>query len=71
MNAADLLLLVAAVVWILAKQVRVEPLKPRLLVIAPLLLGWYRLRALPESTTRDLADLALLALAVVVSASLA
>jgi len=70
LSAADLLLLLAAVGWILAKQVGVEPVKPRLLVLAPLLLGWFGLRAPPSSRTRDLADVALLAFAAVVSALL-
>src|SRR5450755_3673705 len=64
MNAstvADVLLIVAAVVWVLARQVQVARVKPRLLVLAPLVLAFFGIRSLPASTRRMPADLALLA----------
>jgi hypothetical protein len=47
MNAstvADVLLIVAAVVWVLARQVQVARVKPRLLVLAPLVLVFFGIR---------------------------
>jgi hypothetical protein len=70
MTAANALLVAAAVVWILVKQLRTERVRPRLLVLAPLLLGYAGLSSLPASTWRDAADLALLALGTVVSVAL-
>lgn len=69
-SAADVLLLAAAVVWILARQVRPAPVKPRMLVLAPLLLAYFGLRSVPASVWHVRADLELLALAAVVSAAL-
>jgi hypothetical protein len=69
-SAADVLLIAAAVVWILIRQVRLAPVKIRLLVLAPMLLAYFGLRSLPASLAKDAADLALLALSVVVSAGL-
>jgi hypothetical protein len=69
-SAAGLLLIAAAVVWILARQVRLAPVKPRLLVLAPLVLGYAGLESLPASTWRDATDPALLALGVAVSVGL-
>src|SRR5919199_444023 len=69
-SAADVLLIAAAVVWILIRQIRLAPVKTRLLVLAPLLLGYVGLRALPASLAKDAADVALLTLSVVVSAGL-
>jgi hypothetical protein len=50
MNAstvADVLLIVAAVVWVLARQVQVARVKPRLLVLAPLVLAFFGSAACP------------------------
>jgi hypothetical protein len=69
-SAATALLIAAAVVWILARQIRLAPVKPRLLVLAPLLLGYAGLNSVPASTWRNAADLALLALGAVVSLAL-
>jgi hypothetical protein len=69
-SAADVLLIAAAVVWILIRQIRLAPVKTRLLVLAPLLLAYFGLRALPASLAKDAADLALLTLSIVVSAGL-
>ena len=38
-TAANILLIAAAVVWILAKQVKPAPVKTRLLVAAPLIMA--------------------------------
>ena len=70
MNAstvADVLLIVAAVVWVLARQVQVARVKPRLLVLAPLVLAFFGIRSLPASTWRVPADLALLAVSAALS----
>ena len=73
MNAstvADVLLVVAAVVWVLARQVRLARVKPRLLVLAPLVLAFFGIRSLPASTWRVPADLALLAVSAALSLGL-
>ena len=47
MNAstvADVLLIGAAVAWVLARQVQVARVKPRLLVLAPLVLAFFGIR---------------------------
>jgi hypothetical protein len=69
-SAAAVLLIAAAVVWILVRQLRTAPVKPRLLVLAPLALAYFGLRAVPMSLWQDTADLALLAVSGVVSAAL-
>jgi hypothetical protein len=73
MNAgtvADLLLIAAAVVWVLARQVQLARVKPRLLVLAPLVLAFFGIRSLPASTWRVPADLALLAASAALSLGL-
>ena len=73
MNAstvADVLLIGAAVVWVLARQVQVARVKPRLLVLAPLVLAFFGIRSLPASTWRVPADLALLAVSAALSLGL-
>ena len=73
MNAstvADVLLIVAAVIWVLARQVQVARVKPRLLVLAPLVLAFFGIRSLPASTWRMPADLALLAVSAALSLGL-
>ena len=70
MNAstvADLLLIGGAVVWVLARQVQLAWVKPRLLVLAPLVLASFGIRSLPASTWRVPADLALLAVSAALS----
>src|SRR5580692_3935562 len=69
-TAADLLLIAAAVVWVLAKQVRVARVKPRLLLLAPLVLAYFGIRGLPASTWHVPADLGLLAASAVLSLAL-
>lgn len=73
MNAstiADVLLIGAAVVWVLARQVQVARVKPRLLVLAPLVLAFFGIRSLHASTWRVPADLALLAVSAALSLGL-
>jgi hypothetical protein len=59
-----------AVVWILARQVQRAPVKRRLLWLAPLLLAYFGIRALPASTWHVPAVLGLLLLSAVVSVGL-
>jgi len=73
MNAniiADVLLIGAAVVWVLARQVRAARVKPRLLWLAPLILAYSGIRALPAPAWHTPADLGLLALSTAVSVGL-
>jgi pimeloyl-ACP methyl ester carboxylesterase len=73
MNAstvADVLLIGAAVVWVLARQVQRAWVKPRLLVLAPLVLAFFGIRSLPASTWQVPADLALLAVSAALSLGL-
>ena len=73
MNAstvADALLIGAAVVWVLARQVQLARVKPRLLLLAPLVLAFFGIRSLPTSTWRVPADLALLAVSAALSLGL-
>jgi hypothetical protein len=67
---ADVLLIAAAVVWILARQVQVGRVKPRLLWLVPLLLAFFGIRSLPSSTWHVPADLGLLAVSAVISIGL-
>lgn len=69
-SAADVLLIAAAVVWILTRQIRPAPVKVRLLVLVPLLLAYFGLRQLPASTWQGLAAPLLLAVSLAVSAGL-
>ena len=57
-TVANILLIAAAVVWILAKQVKAAPIKTRLLVLAPLLMGYFGIKDTPVSTWKSGADLA-------------
>jgi hypothetical protein len=69
-TAVDVLLIGAAVVWVLARQIRLARVKPRLLVLSPLVLAYFGIRALPASTWHAAADLGLLAVSAVVSVAL-
>lgn len=66
----NLFLIAAAVVWILARQVRAEQVKPRLLVVAPILLGYFGFRSLVASDLRSGVDLGLLTVSAVASVGL-
>ena len=70
MTAANVLLIVAAIAWILARQVRREPIKVRLLVAAPLALGYFGLQAVPPTQWHSPADIALLAAGAVAAGAL-
>ncbi len=69
-TAASLLLIAAAVVWVLARQVQVARIKPRLLLLAPPILAYFGIRALPASTWHVPADLGLLAVSAAISLGL-
>lgn len=69
-TAANILLIAAAVVWILAKQVRPAPVKTRLLVAAPLIMAYFGIKNTPASTWKDEADLAFIAIGAVFSIAL-
>ena len=69
-TVVDVLLIGAAVVWILAKQIQLARVKPRLLLLAPVVLAYFGIRALPASTWHRAADLGLIALSVAVSVGL-
>jgi hypothetical protein len=49
-TVVDVFLIGIAVVWVLARQIRLARVKPRLLVLAPLVLAYFGIRALPPST---------------------
>src|SRR2546421_9831012 len=51
------MLIGAAAVWILARQVRQARVKPRLLILIPLILAYFGIRAMPASTWHMPADL--------------
>ena len=69
-DIASLLLIAAAVVWILARQVQVARVKARLLLLVPLVLAYFGIRSLPASTWHVPADLGLLAVSAAVSVGL-
>jgi len=69
-TAANILLIAAAVVWILAKQVKPAPVKTRLLVAAPLIMAYFGIKNTPASTWMDGADLAFIAIGAVFSIAL-
>jgi hypothetical protein len=56
-TAVNILLIAAAVVWILARQVKASPIKSRLLVLAPLIMGYFGIKDTPASTWKSGADL--------------
>jgi hypothetical protein len=66
----DILLIGAAVVWVLARQARLARIKPRLLWLAPLILAYFGIRGVPASTWHVPADLGLLALSAAISLGL-
>jgi hypothetical protein len=69
-NVVDLLLIAAAVIWVLARQIQLARVKPRLLLLAPLVLAFFGIRTLPASTWRVPADLGLLAVSAALSLGL-
>lgn len=69
-TVANILLIAAAVIWILARQVKAAPIKTRLLVLAPLLMGYFGIKDTPVSTWMSAADLAFILVGAVVSIGL-
>lgn len=69
-TAANILLIAAAVIWILARQVNAAPIKSRLLVLAPLLMGYFGIKDTPVSTWKSGADLAFILVGALVSIGL-
>lgn len=69
-TVVDLLLIAAAVIWVLARQIQLARVKPRLLLLAPLVLAFFGIRSLPASTWRVPADLGLLAVSAALSLGL-
>ena len=69
-TAANILLIAAAVVWILARQVKASPIKSRLLVLAPLIMGYFGIRDTPASTWKSGADLGFIAIGALFSIGL-
>ena len=69
-SAANLFLIAAAVVWILVRQVRTERLKPGLLLVAPLLLGYFGVRSAVGHNYASAVDVALLAASALASVGL-
>jgi hypothetical protein len=67
---ADILLIVLAVAWILFKQVQAAPVKPRLLVIVPVLLAYFGITTTAEKTWSNSADLVLILVGAVISVAL-
>jgi membrane protein CcdC involved in cytochrome C biogenesis len=56
----NIVLIAAAVVWILWKQIQPAPIKARLLLLAPLAMGYFGIRNTPGSTWSSAADLTLI-----------
>jgi hypothetical protein len=69
-SAANLLLIVTAIAWILGRQVQVAPVKPRLLLLAPVVMGYFGIRDLPPSLWRSTVDVVPLLVSAAVSAGL-
>jgi len=68
--AADVLLIVVAVAWILFKQVQAAPVKPRLLVIVPVVLAYFGATTTAVKTWSNPTDLALIVLGAAISVAL-
>lgn len=66
-TAADVPLIGVALVWVLARQIGLARVKPRLLWLAPLVLAYFGIRDLLASAWHVPADLGLLALSAAVS----
>ena len=69
-TAANVVLIAAAVVWILWKQIQAAPIKSRLLVLAPLVMGYFGIRNTPGSTWSSAGDLTLILVGAVFSIGL-
>jgi hypothetical protein len=69
-TAANVLLIAAAVVWILAKQIRPAPVKTRMMVAAPLVMAYFGIKETPVSTLKSTADLGFIAVGALFSIGL-
>jgi hypothetical protein len=67
---ADILLIVVAVGWILFKQVQPAPVKPRLLVIVPVVLAYFGITTTAAKTWSNSTDLLLIVVGAVISVAL-
>jgi hypothetical protein len=67
---ADIVLVIAAVAWILFKQVQPAPVKPRLLVIVPVVLAYFGITTTAAKTWSNSADLLLVILGAAISVAL-
>jgi hypothetical protein len=65
-----ILLIAAAVIWILVKQVKAAPVKARLLVLAPLIMGYFGVKDTPASTWKSGADLGFIVVGALLSIGL-
>lgn len=59
-TVANIVLIAAAVIWILWRQIQAAPIKTRLLVAAPLVMGYFGIRGTPSSTWSSAADVGLI-----------
>jgi hypothetical protein len=57
-SAANFLLIATAIAWILGRQLQVAPVKPRLLLLAPVVMGYFSIRDLPVRGLLYVVDLA-------------
>jgi hypothetical protein len=69
-SAATVLLIAAAVVWILWRQLKTQPVRARLLVLVPAAMAYFGIRDTASGTWTDSADLALIALGALASAGI-
>ncbi len=69
-TVANVILITAAVVWILWKQVRPAPIKARMLVLAPLVMGYFGVKDTPSSTWSSGTAVTLIAVGAVFSIGL-
>jgi hypothetical protein len=69
-TVANALLIAAAVVWILAKQIRPAPIKSRMMVAAPLVMAYFGIKQTPISTWKSSADLGFIAVGALFSIGL-
>lgn len=67
-TVATVLLIAAAVVWILWRQVQAQPVKAKMLLVVPVLLGYFGIRDTASGTWTDPAALALIAVGALASA---
>jgi hypothetical protein len=69
-TAATVLLIAAAVVWILWRQVKAQPVRAKLLVLVPVAMAYFGIRDTAPGTWTDSADVALIAVGALASAGI-